>query len=114
MPTVDINGVQIEYEEWGDGPETVVMLHSMGLCRGGMEPLAERLRDRYRIVLWDYRGMGGSQKIESGVVGTETLYEDAVFFIRDRSSEPVHLIGMSMAGGSACASPPVSRSSCGP
>jgi pimeloyl-ACP methyl ester carboxylesterase len=98
VPTANINGVQIAYEEWGDGPQTVVMLHSMGLCRGGMAPLAERLRDRYRVVLWDYRGMGDSEKVESGVVGTETLYEDAVFFIRDRASGPVHLIGMSMGG----------------
>lgn len=98
MSTVKINGVQIDYEEWGDGAETVVMLHSMGLCRGGMAPLAERLKDRYRVVLWDYRGMGKSEMFDTGVIGTETLYEDAVAFIKDRVAGPAHLIGMSMGG----------------
>lgn len=99
MVTVRINGINIAYEELGDGPETVIMLHSMGLNRGGMAPLAERLKDRYRVVLWDYRGMGDSEKFDSGVIGTETLYEDAVAFIKNRSGgRPVHLIGMSMGG----------------
>jgi 3-oxoadipate enol-lactonase len=98
MAFITINGVKIEYEEWGQGEETVVMLHSMGIMRGGMEPLAHQLKDRYRILLWDYRGMGGSEKVESGVIGTETLYEDAVTFIRALNDRPVHLIGMSMGG----------------
>ncbi|HWI71923.1 MAG TPA: alpha/beta hydrolase [Baekduia sp.] len=97
MSTIEINGAQIEYEEWGDGPETVVMLHSMGLCRGGMEPLADRLKDRYRILLWDYRGMGGSEKFDKEI-GTETLYEDAVAVIRELGNGPAHLVGMSMGG----------------
>lgn len=98
MASVKINGVDIAFEELGAGSETVVMLHSMGLNRGGMAPLAERLKDRYRIVLWDYRGMGGSEMPESGVIGTETLYEDAVAVIKERAAGPVHLIGMSMGG----------------
>lgn len=98
VATVKINGVDIAFEELGDGPETVVMLHSMGLNRGGMAPLAERLKDRYRVVLWDYRGMGESEKCDSGLIGTETLYEDAVAMIKDRVAGPAHLIGMSMGG----------------
>lgn len=98
MPSIKINGVRIECEEWGEGPETVVMLHSMGLCRGGMAPLAERLKDRYRVVLWDYRGMGDSEMFDAGMIGTETLYEDAVAVIKNRVGGPAHLIGMSMGG----------------
>lgn len=98
MATVKINGVQIEYEEWGNGPQTVVMLHNAILCRAGMEPLARRLQDRYRVVLWDYRGMGGSEKPDTEAVGTETLYEDAVAMIRNRADGPVHLIGMALGG----------------
>ena len=45
MPSVKINAVDIDYEWLGDGPETVVMLHSMGLNRGGMRPLADLLKD---------------------------------------------------------------------
>ena len=97
MAVMTINGVAIEWEQLGDGEETVVMLHSMGIMRGGMRPLAERLQDRYRVLLWDYRGMGGSEKVDR-VVGTETLYEDAVTFIRTTNDRPVHLIGMSMGG----------------
>ncbi|HWI74038.1 MAG TPA: alpha/beta hydrolase [Baekduia sp.] len=98
MSTVKVNGVQIEYEEWGDGPQTVVMLHNAAFSRQGMEPLAERLKDRYRILLWDYRGMGGSEKPDVESHGMETLYEDAVAIIRERTNEPVHLIGMSLGG----------------
>lgn len=98
MPFIEANGVQIEYEEWGDGRETVVMLHNAILCRAGMEPLAERLQDRYRVLLWDYRGMGGSEKPDVEEIGTETLYEDAVAVIRALGNGPVHLIGMALGG----------------
>lgn len=97
MPFVECNGVQIEYEEWGVG-ETVVMLHNAILCRAGMEPLAKRLQDRYRVVLWDFRGMGGSEKPDVEEIGTETLYEDAVSVIRALGNGPVHLVGMALGG----------------
>jgi 3-oxoadipate enol-lactonase len=98
MADLKVNGVNIVYEEMGSGAETVVMLHSMGLNRGGMAPLAERLKDRYRVVLWDYRGMGDSEKPDTEAIGTETLYEDSVTVIKALANGPVHLIGMSMGG----------------
>lgn len=98
MPFVECNGVRIEYEERGSGEETIVMLHNAILCRAGMEPLAERLQDRYRVVLFDFRCMGGSEKPDVEEVGTETLYEDAVSIIRALGNGPVHLVGMALGG----------------
>lgn len=98
MGTITVHGIEIAYEVWGDGPETVVTLHNAILCRQGMEPFAERIADRYRVVLWDFRGMGESAMLDVPSIGVETLYEDAVSVIRQSSDRPVHLVGMALGG----------------
>jgi pimeloyl-ACP methyl ester carboxylesterase len=55
MPTAKLNGIEVYYEERGDGP-AVVMTHGLGDCADLWSPLAEALADRYRVVSWDMRG----------------------------------------------------------
>lgn len=55
MPTERLNGIQIYWQERGDG-FPVVMTHGLGDCAELWDPLAEALAGRYRVVSWDMRG----------------------------------------------------------
>ena len=51
--------------DWGgDGPD-LIFLHPSGFCAGLFDPLARRLRDRWRMVGIDLRGHGGSDDARS-------------------------------------------------
>jgi len=55
MPTAKLNGIDIYYEERGDG-FPVVMTHGLGDCAELWAGLAGALADTYRTVSWDMRG----------------------------------------------------------
>jgi len=55
MPTARLNGIEIYYQEQGDG-FPVVLTHGLGDCAELWSPLAGALADRYRVVSWDMRG----------------------------------------------------------
>ena len=63
MPTERLNGIDIYYEERGDG-FPVVLTHGLGDCAELWSPLAESLADRYRVVSWDMRGHNRSEAPE--------------------------------------------------
>jgi pimeloyl-ACP methyl ester carboxylesterase len=55
------------------------------------------LKDRYRCVMFDWRGQGQSQVTESGY-DAESLTADAVAIIEELGCAPCHYIGLSMGG----------------
>jgi len=55
MPTEKLNGIDIYYEEHGQGP-AIIMTHGLGDSADLWTPLAEALADSYRLVAWDMRG----------------------------------------------------------
>ncbi|MEO5629693.1 MAG: alpha/beta hydrolase [Thermomonas sp.] len=46
----------------GDGPRTLVFAHGFGCDQNMWRFVAPRFEDRYRVVLFDYLGMGGSDR----------------------------------------------------
>jgi pimeloyl-ACP methyl ester carboxylesterase len=62
---VNIDGVDLHYEDHGSGP-VLVLLHGSYSSLRTWDPLVARLKDRYRIISWDQPGMG-----LSGVVSEE-------------------------------------------
>src|SRR4051812_18089159 len=62
MPTVrSADGTTIAYERTGDGPPVVLV--DGALCHrdfNGQRPLAERLADRFSVLVYDRRGRGVS------------------------------------------------------
>ena len=65
----------------GIGP-TVVLLHAGGPDRWSLAPLADRLSDRYRVVLPDVRGYGASVCVDP-TRHTWAQYVDDVFALLD-------------------------------
>jgi len=55
MPTTHLNGIDIYYQEAGEG-FPVVMTHGLGDCAELWSGLAGALSDAYRTVSWDMRG----------------------------------------------------------
>jgi 3-oxoadipate enol-lactonase len=58
MATASVNGQQIAYDDTGgDGPP-VVLAHGFLMNRSMFDPQVAALRDRYRVITWDERGVG--------------------------------------------------------
>jgi pimeloyl-ACP methyl ester carboxylesterase len=56
------SGIEIALLDWGgDGP-LALLHHANGYCAAAWAPVAERLRDHYRVVAMDARGHGDSSK----------------------------------------------------
>lgn len=73
------DGTTIGYETVGSGP--VVILVDGAMCfrdAGPMRPIADRLADRFRVVLYDRRGRGASTDTAPFAVGREIEDIDAL------------------------------------
>ena len=95
MPTMQVNGAAIYYEEHGAGSETIVFAHGL-LWSGAM--FANQVRafqDRYRCITFDFRGQGRSEVTASGY-DMNTLAEDAAALIENLDCAPCHFLGLSM------------------
>lgn len=97
MPSVEVKGVALHYQERGSGPEALVFSHSYLLDSSHFGPQMSALSPHYRCIAFDHRGHGGSERPQSGY-DMETLYTDAVAFIRAMNCAPVHFVGLSTGG----------------
>jgi pimeloyl-ACP methyl ester carboxylesterase len=98
MPHIRVHGAQLHYEEHGAGDDTIVFSHGL-LWSGEMfrEQVAA-LKDRYRVITFDHRGQGRSEKTRERL-DMDALAEDAAELIRQLSPQrPVHFAGLSMGG----------------
>lgn len=55
-------GVEIALLDWGGGGPLALLHHANGFCAAMWAPVAERLRDHFRVVAMDARGHGDSSK----------------------------------------------------
>lgn len=97
MPTVQTNGIETYYEEYGAGPPVVFLHGAAGDHRLWAEQ-ARPLADDYRIIVYDFRGHGrtGSSEVESY---TMDLYaEDLHDFIESLGLDRPAICGLSMGG----------------
>lgn len=62
MPFKNINGLEIYYEIHGDGDTIVLLHHGFGCTRMWKEICPNLVREGYRIVMYDRRGYGRSER----------------------------------------------------
>lgn len=94
--TIDLGGVHVAYRGGGSGP-AVVLLHGWGASAATMQPIADCLRDRWRVVALDFPGFGQSPPPPTawGVGG----YADCLRALLERLGvERAALIGHSFGG----------------
>ncbi|QTA82041.1 Alpha/beta hydrolase fold-containing protein [Desulfonema limicola] len=97
MPRIQVNGVEIFYEEHGKGPETIVFAHGMLLSSKMFSRQIEALKDRFRCIAFDFRGHGNSEKTASGY-DMDTLTQDTAGLIKALELGTCNFAGLSMGG----------------
>ncbi|MBW3620310.1 MAG: alpha/beta fold hydrolase, partial [Actinobacteria bacterium] len=75
----------------------VVLVHGLGYARWGWEPVAGRLAERYRLVLLDNRGIGGSDA-PPGPYTTAELAGDVLAVLDDAGVDRAALVATSLGG----------------
>jgi len=96
VPFVDSAGARLAYQVDGSGP-AVLMLQGIGVVGAGWRPQVEGLRDRYRVIVFDNRGIGGSE-LQGGPVDIPTMAADALAVADAAGAQQFHLVGHSMGG----------------
>jgi 3-oxoadipate enol-lactonase len=75
LPFIDANGVSLHHELAGTRGPAVVLLHELGGTLNSWDAVAPRLAARYRVLRYDQRGSGLSEKVRQEF-SNDTLVED--------------------------------------
>lgn len=75
MPFIDANGISLHYELAGARGRSVVLLHELGGTLHSWGAVAPRLAQRFRVLRYDQRGAGASEKVRQDF-SNDTLVED--------------------------------------
>ena len=93
------DAVRLHIEDSGGSGRPVVLIHGWPLSAAAWEPQVSALREAgYRVVAYDRRGFGRSDKPESGY-GYDTLADDLQRVMDQCDLQDVTLVGFSMGGG---------------
>ncbi len=98
MPVATSNGVEVNYQLDGEGPETIVLINGLA---DDLETWALQLGDflaaGYRVLRLDNRGIGHSGK-PAGPYSSRMLADDAKGLVDQLGITGFHLMGVSMGG----------------
>ncbi len=97
MPFAQINDARLWYDSFGSG-EPILLHHGYTASRVNWMPVAERLADRYRIVLMECRGAGESEHTADGYT-FEQYAADVIGLLDYLELARVTFAGHSMGGG---------------
>jgi non-heme chloroperoxidase len=93
------DAVRLHIEDSGGSGRPVVLIHGWPLSAQAWEPQVSALREAgYRVVAYDRRGFGRSDKPASGY-GYDTLADDLQRVMDQCNLQDVTLVGFSMGGG---------------
>lgn len=101
MPTASVNGVEIYYEETGQGAP-LVFSHEFGGDHRSWEPQARYFARRHRVVTYNHRGYppSGVPKAVSDY-SQDLLVADLHGLVKHLGLGPIHLVGCSMGANAA-------------
>ena len=95
---VAANGIRHHYLEWGDPSNPpLLMLHATGLCAWPWKPVARRLAQHYRVLAFDQRGHGDTEKSDKGYK-FEYAGEDLAAIVEAMDIDSPRVIGHSSGG----------------
>jgi pimeloyl-ACP methyl ester carboxylesterase len=98
MPMARINGVELYYEQAGEG-YPLVFSHEFAGDYRSWEAQVRYFTRRYRVITWNYRGYPPSEvPSDPAAYSEEQLVEDLHGLLRHLGIEQAHIAGLSMGG----------------
>ncbi|MEA3157318.1 MAG: 3-oxoadipate enol-lactonase [Betaproteobacteria bacterium] len=95
MPWLEANGASLRYELGGSGKETLVLVHEAGGCLESYEDALPGLEKEFRVLRYDQRGFGFSEKVRE--LTFEMVVADlAALLDALKITAPVHVAGCAM------------------
>jgi pimeloyl-ACP methyl ester carboxylesterase len=96
MPVAVVNGVRINYMVEGRG-EPLIMIAGFSASRSSWAPQIHFFKKHYRVITFDNRGAGKSDKPE-GPYTTRMMADDAIKLIDHLAIARASVMGISMGG----------------
>ncbi len=96
MPDIRVDNVTLHYETAGQG-QPLVFLNGLGMSTRDWERQVAYFSTSYRVITFDYRGQGSSDK-PPGPYSIPLFCDDTAHLLRSVNAWPAHLVGLSMGG----------------
>jgi 3-oxoadipate enol-lactonase len=96
VPTVQRAGAEVWWTESGTGPP-LLLIHGLGYPSDAWWRLLPRLSARFRVLVFDNRGVGRTG-VPAGPIQIETMADDAAHVITAAGERSAHVFGASMGG----------------
>jgi len=96
MPILQLRDIRLYYEVAGEG-DPIVFIHGLGSSARDWEYQVPFFAPRYRVVVFDVRGHGRSDK-PPGPYSVPLFAQDTAALIRALEAAPAHVVGISMGG----------------
>jgi 3-oxoadipate enol-lactonase len=87
LPWIDANGVSLHYEVAGTRGPVVVLMHELGGTLHSWDAVAPRLAARFRVLRYDQRGAGQSEKVRQDFTN-DMLVEDLEALLKAAGLDP--------------------------
>ena len=101
MDFIELDGVTLRYELSGKGERTLVLVHEMGGSLESWDDVVPRLSATRRVLRYDTRGAGMSQKVR-GELGIDTMADDIAALLDNIGiAGKVALAGIAVGGAIA-------------
>ncbi|MDH5018911.1 alpha/beta fold hydrolase [Halobacterium rubrum] len=97
MPTVETNGIETFYHDYGSGHPLVVLHGAMATHQGWAQQL-QTLADEYRVLPYDLRGHGKTGGSDRDSYTVETYADDLAAFIDALDLDQPAVLGHSLGG----------------
>lgn len=95
MPWITANGASLRYSLSGSGSQTLVLVHEAGGCLESYEDALPALEREFRVLRYDQRGFGFSEKARE--LSFESVVADlAALLDALKITAPVHMAGCAM------------------
>ncbi|MGC3980477.1 MAG: alpha/beta hydrolase [Steroidobacteraceae bacterium] len=98
---IEANNVSLRYELSGNGKTTVVLLHEIGMSIEGWDEVVPSLSKGYKVLAYDQRGFGQSEKIRGPVTLADEVNDLRGLLDGLKLNEPVILVGGAIGGSIA-------------
>jgi 3-oxoadipate enol-lactonase len=92
----EASGIRLAWEARGEG-DAILFVHGLGYDRHGWGPAPEMLAARFRVLMFDNRGVGESDA-PPGPYSTREMAEDALAVLDEARVEVAHVVGTSLGG----------------